>query len=433
MTDKVSAAKSGRWLRLARAAWLFALVLGLALLVPNLGGQLNQFQIVCSGPACGILQLSPTQAADLSRLGLSLPLVAGYLTALSALQALAFVAIAAVIFWRKSDDRLALFMSFALVTFGIGNVLDVNTPPATAAQILMLLFQATGRASLVLLLFLFPDGRFVPSWTRWLAPFVAAREVVGAFLPGSIIDSLFFVVAPLVLLMQVYRYRRSSNAVQRQQTKWVVFGSVLGVGTYASLMLLFIVVSARVGPPDALSTILLLTGASLGLTFIPISVGMAILRSHLWDIDVIIRRTLVYSALTALLALVYFGSVVALQALFTALTGAARSELVTVVSTLAIAALFVPLRRWLQAFIDRRFYRRKYDAARTLAAFSAAARDEVNLDDLTERMVSVVDSALRPAQISLWLPTPSGGAGLARGGMGAARPAASDAVDAGQR
>jgi lipoprotein signal peptidase len=124
---------------------------------------------------CGNLQLSPAQALELPRLGLSLSLVAAYFTALSALQALAFVAIAAVIFWRKADDRLALFMSFALVAFGIGNSLDVTVRPTSVAQLLMLLFQAMGRASLVLFFFLFPDGRFVPSWTRWLAPFAAAR------------------------------------------------------------------------------------------------------------------------------------------------------------------------------------------------------------------------------------------------------------------
>jgi amino acid transporter len=152
----------------------------------------------------------------------------------------------------------------------------------------------------------------------------------------------------------------------------VVYGSVLGIGTYASLLLFFFVGSARIGPLNALNTMLLLTAVGLSLSFTPLSVGMAILRYRLWDIDLLIRRTLVYSLLTGLLAAVYFGSVVVLQAAFTALTGAARSELVTVVSTLAIAALFVPLRNKVQPFIDRRFFRRKYDAARTLASSELA-------------------------------------------------------------
>jgi uncharacterized membrane protein YedE/YeeE len=130
---------------------------------------------------------------------------------------------------------------------------------------------------------------------------------------------------------------------------------------------------------------------------------MAILRARLWDIDLLIRRTLVYAALTGLLALAYFGSVLVLEGLVRALTGQSQSQVVTVVSTLAIAALFVPLRRRVQAFIDRRFYRSKYDAARTLAAFSNTVRDEVELGRLTERLTEVVDETLQPESVGLWL------------------------------
>jgi hypothetical protein len=404
MTDKAStAAISGRWLGLARAAWLFVLVLGLALLALSLRSQFNEYQAACSGDSCANLQLSPAQILEMSRLGLSVPLVAAYITALALLQALAFVAVGAAIFWRKSGDRLGLFMSFALITFGIGNVLDVNVPPTSAAQFLMLLFQGTGRASLVLFLLLFPDGRFVPSWTRWLAPFAAAREVVGAFFPGSIIDALFFVVAPLVLLMQVYRYRRSSDAVQRQQTKWVVYGTVLGIGSYVALTLYLQFYAAGGRSVSLVELLAILAGIILSLSLIPISIGAAILRSHLWDIDLLIRRTLVYSLLTGLLAAIYFASVVLLQSVFRALFGQAQNAFVTVLSTLAIAALFVPLRKRLQDFIDRRFYRQKVDATQALATFSQAARDEVDLDRLTEELVQVAQATMQPAGVSLWL------------------------------
>jgi len=144
----------------------------------------------------------------------------------------------------------------------------------------------------------------------------------------------------------------------------------------------------------------------VGLVSLPIAVGIAILRYRLYDIDLVINRTLVYGPLTAMLVLVYLGGLVSLQYAFRSLTGQG-SQVAIVVSTLVIAALFNPLRKRVQAFVDRRFYRNKYDAARVLAAFSARLRDETDLDGLSGDLASVVRNTVQPEHVSLWLRDPA--------------------------
>jgi hypothetical protein len=144
----------------------------------------------------------------------------------------------------------------------------------------------------------------------------------------------------------------------------------------------------------------------LSLMTLPAAIGIAILRYRLWDIEVIIRRTLIYGALTTTLLLMYVGSVVVLQRIVQVLTGSTRSTIVTVISTLAIAALFQPLRHRIQKVIDRRFYRRKYDAQQTLHAFSAHLQEQTDLNQLSGDMLNVVQETLQPAHASLWLREP---------------------------
>jgi hypothetical protein len=206
--------------------------------------------------------------------------------------------------------------------------------------------------------------------------------------------------------IQVYRYLRVYNPVQRQQTKWLVFAFTVIV----VLLVLYLAIGGLVPAFSQPNSLYRLTRATMTMIFfllIPLSIGIAILRYRLWDIDVIINRTLAYGTLTAILALVYAGLVIALQFILYRLTGqAAENPLAIVASTLVIAALFNPLRQRIQAFIDRRFYRRKYDAARTLEAFSAIMRNEVDLNRLSEQLVAVVQDTMQPTFVSLWLHKP---------------------------
>jgi hypothetical protein len=271
---------------------------------------------------------------------------------------------------------------------------------------------------LLLFLLQFPNGHLVsPRWrpAAWLAGVIPVTLVaLSAVYPGplqpfgSITNPLGLPGAPGDLLRQidlstignvtglvllaavasiVERFRRSVGD-ERQQLKWLAYAGTLAlVGQLVSLPL-----------PRAVGN-LITDGAFYGL---PIAIGVAMLRYHLYDIDLIIRRTLIYGALTASLAAVYLGGVVLLQQLFRALAGQS-SDLAIVGSTLSIAALFQPLRHRIHRTIDRRFYRRKYDAARVLAGFGATMRDEVDLSQLADHLVAVVEQTMQPAHVSLWL------------------------------
>lgn len=217
---------------------------------------------------------------------------------------------------------------------------------------------------------------------------------LGRWGAGEGVLSLVYLALGVIAI--IAGYRTSRDALLRQKIRWVAFvASLCGI---AGILLWTI-------PADILGHSIISVNM-LGLLILPfpVSLAIAILRHRLFDIDVVINRTLVYGTLTALLALVYFGLVVVLQALTRAFTGqTAQSSLIVVVSTLAIAALFQPLRRHIQAIIDRRFYRSKYDAARTLAAFGARLRSEVDLDQLRLHLLTVVQETMQPTQLSLWI------------------------------
>ncbi len=411
----------GRWLLIARVSWIVLTLLILilnAFMIPSYDAVL---QAHCQpGPQCFALQLTAFDRQFLHQFGLSLGFLAAYHVMLDAVSVLVCCALGALIFWRKSADRMALFCAFMLVLFGgagFTSILqDALAPVSPAWFALIGTLDVLGQSSFMIFFLLFPSGRFVPRWTRWVALCVVLYWISTIFFGngltntnGSFWSNLVFVALLLCSVgVQVYRYRRVSTSRERQQTKWVVFGFSIGILGFV----LFIGLGNVLLPPAVLqSSVLgtLVAGTIIYgfLLLIPISIAIAILRSRLYDIDTIINKALVYGGLSGILGALYAGLIIGLESLAGVITRqGSQQPVVLVVSTLAIAALFQPLRHRIQAIIDRRFYRRKYDAAKILAAFSATQRNVVDLDDLSKQLLAVVQETMQPEHVSLWLRPP---------------------------
>jgi hypothetical protein len=410
----------GRLLPVARAAWVTVLLLALAITAASAPLLLEQYGTLCVRAAGSCLkssQLTPEGLRELEEFGFSLGIYAALEVGVGTLSKLVWVAVGALVFVLRSGDRMALLVAFFLVAFGAAafasdsvDILVATHPgwwlPARGLQVF-------GEIFAVLFFLTFPDGRFVPRWTLLLGVAFLVFQIPGDLFPdiypGSPslerAQSLVFILFVLGMIWsQVYRYRNVSGPDQCRQTRWVVFGTALALSLLLALLApLFLFLP---GVAEASPFVLLLIGYVIPLVMllIPLSVGAAMLRSGLFDIDVVINRTLVYGALTVMLVLVYLGGVATVQAVFRLVTGQEQQPQIAIVgSTLVIAALFNPLRRGIQGFIDRRFYRRKYDARETLEAFSGKLRDETDLDRLGDELIRVVRGTMQPERASLWL------------------------------
>ena len=403
-------------MRFFRVAWVVLAIMVLGLDAAGIPYAYEQYAGPCTleEQICRDQNLlTPEGAHALEDLGLSRGFYAAYQgIAVETVVTLVCFVVALVIFLRRPDDRMALFTSFVLLLFGGAGAAGTMRALAEAHPAFWFptaLLDYVSQVCFGILFYLFPDGRFVPRWTRWLAVASVVYWVPATFLEewalGSLFGVVFFAFLLSLVLAQVYRYRWVSTPEQRQQTKWVVFGFAVALAGFTAVLLMVGLVPALqdAGPLTVMVFGTLVYGFLL---LIPLSISVAILRSRLYDIDVIINRALVYGSLTVLLALIYVGGVVGSQYVFGALIGHG-STLAVVASTLAIAALFNPLRRRLQAFIDQRFYRRKYDARRTLELFGSRLRQETNLDTLGGDLVGLVRETLQPVHVSLWLREPS--------------------------
>jgi hypothetical protein len=322
----------------------------------------------------------------------------------------------------------------ALTAFLLGNI---SEPPADP-PFLLIFAVGFSQAGWLLLIFptlfialLFPTGKPpTPRW-RWAVGYglglmfffwslsVSVREYVPnesygldwsiqnpiGFLSVSSVDAIVFPwwvlgvggFALICVASLFVRYRRG-GMVEREQIKWLLYAAGLFALIYIPPLVLL---GSPEGPEGAFADLVLVL-IPFGLLGFPIAITVAIMRYRLWDIDVIIRKTAVYAALTGLLGLVYFGLIIVLQGIFEAVSGQ-QSPIIIVISTLIIAALFAPLRRRVQGFIDRRFYRRRYDAEKTLAAFAQFVRDETDLQTLTAELLRVTQETMQPEQATIWL------------------------------
>ena len=394
----------GRWLVLARVVWVGIAVLSLGLVIASIPSYFAFLHVLCTGAPATCRnngQITPDYLRALQALGLSLDSYATYLVALVIVFAVVYASIAAVIFWRKSDDRMAFFASLTLVTF----------PAAFSTSELALLPSAwslpghfvifLGNISLFLFFYLFPTGRFVPRWTRWLwvgvIVFWAVDGLFNSLRFSTLAGVVFLGLVCSIPVAQIYRYRRVSSAGQRQQTKWVVFGLSIGLGGFLVINIFAAFFPSLVQGP--LVDLILSTALYLFLLLIPLSIGVAILRSRLFDIDLIINRTLVYGILTVSVIGLYVLVVGYLGALF----GTSGNLLISLVATGLVAVLFQPLRAFLQRGVNRLLYGQRDEPYTVVTRLSQRLEVTLAPDAVLSTIVETVAQALKLPYVAILL------------------------------
>jgi signal transduction histidine kinase len=406
------AATAHSWLRKKRGvrlrhAWLLAArVVCVAIAVVAL----IRFAIAVPSYYTQLSDPTDTVRTGLAQLGISAGSYASFRVALAVLVVLVYYAVAGTLFWRKSDHRVALFASLFLTTFGV-NAAFLLSDLAGATPEEGWLFKVpeyTGWVCLSLFFYLFPDGRFIPRWTRALAVLIAVLQVPLTFIPDSslgreagwdlLLQVLFLGIWGSGLIAQIHRYRQVSDRVQRQQTKWVVFGAAATVTGTAGVVLPGIISPSLASAGSAYSLTVAAVGA-VPLLFIPLTIGIAILRHHLWDIDVIISRTLVYGALTTSVVGLYILVVGYLGAVFR--TGS--NLVISLMAASLVAVLFQPLRERLQRSVNRLMYGERDDPYAVLSRLGRRLEASLEPEAVLPTLVEDIARALRLPDVGIWL------------------------------
>jgi hypothetical protein len=405
-----------RFLPLAHLAWAVLGLTSFAIFSIGLIAVYQGLQLPCDLRSPADPSFCIYEQQGLEELGLSKAFHAAFTAVGVLIELLPWFIVGLLIYWRRSRDPFAFLFSLLLVLWGVFSF-DFAITQWAVASVPALGPVARGLTFLedvLLLLWLFfPDGRMAHRWVPVVGLLWIPYSFIGNFFPGSPLSFerltapwpqvVNILISSILLISAIHRYRKSSSLAQRQQIKWVVVGAAAFAVMFVLTQIIYLFTTP--GRSEILTRLIHSPFYYSASAFFAASIAFSILRYRLWEIDVIIRRTLVYGGLTLILALIYFSSVIVLQSLFATQTGH-RSPVAIVLSTLAIAALFTPLRRRIQEAIDHRFYRRRYDAAQTLAAFGLLVREEVDLDRLADHLLSVVEETLQPEHLSLWVTPP---------------------------
>jgi hypothetical protein len=405
----------GKWLLPVRVLWALAASVLFLMYLPGLPIVFSELAGTCAGEGCTAMALTGPEAELLAEYGVSLRSYAAFEIALEVVLTTVFAGIAVLLIWQPRPLRMGVITAFFLLFLGpvfFGEGVRAFERVNPVVETLVVVLTSISVVLFILMLHLFPDGLFFPRWNGyWVLPLCVLIVLEPVFIPSgsqSYSASFFVVVwgmlaAVIGLIFQIYRYRNISNSIQRQQTKWVMLG-ILAMFLGMLPWMVFVEIAPLEPGPARVAFNLSITVQYAFVLMMPFALVFSIQRYRLWDIDLIIRRSLQYALLTGVIVLIYFGGIVVIQSAVRAVTGQGDSPVATVVTTLLIAALFNPLRSRAQDVIDRRFFRAKYDAEQALARFARAARDEVDMATLAGEILGVVDETMQPRVLNLWLP-----------------------------